>query len=64
MKKSYIKPEFETIVLDIEILQTVTGSVDLDNGNSGIPSGGDGPGPNDPEGDEGDVNRTSLWDEF
>lgn len=61
MKKTYIKPEFESIVLDIEILQNVTGSLEVD-GHSEGGSGGDGPGTG-AEGDEGDVNKSSLWDE-
>lgn len=56
MKKTYIKPEFDNIVLDGEILQTITVSGNVDEKDP-IGSGTDNPP------SEGDVNKSSLWDE-
>ena len=52
MKKTYIKPEFETSTLDFEeIMVKVSGYVD----NEPIPGGGD-------EEPEADANKTLVWD--
>ena len=57
MKKTYIKPEFESNVIILETSLMGLSGVDEGTGETIIGDGGNG------DEQEGDVNKSSLWDE-